>query len=97
MAFADYYTNAENQIRHFEMRSYLPTNVKARADERVKQDSVAAAIEAQLAFSKTQKNVPSTFWDPLKGLGNAMLTGIQTGDFALKAQLDACVAAIEKR
>ena len=97
MAFADYYTNTESQIRHFEMRSYLPTNVKARADERVKQDTVAAAIEAQLAFSKTQKNVPSTFWDPLKGLGNAMLTGIQTGDFALKAQLDACVAAIEKR
>jgi arabinogalactan oligomer/maltooligosaccharide transport system substrate-binding protein len=97
IAFADYYTNAENQIRHFEMRSYLPTNVDARADERVKKDVVAAAIAEQLKYSKTQKNVPSTLWNPLKGLGNAMLTAIQTGDFALKSQLDACVAAIEKK
>ena len=97
IAFADYYTNAESQIRHFELRSYLPTNVDARADERVQKDTVAAAIAEQLQFSKTQKNVPSTLWDPLKGLGNAMLTGVQTGDFALKSQLDACVAAIEKK
>jgi len=97
IAFADYYTNAESQIRHFEMRSYFPTNVDARTDERVQKDTVAAAIAEQLKYSKTQKNVPSTLWDPLKGLGNAMLTGIQTGDFALKSQLDACVAAIEKK
>lgn len=97
MAFADFYTNAENQIRRFELRSYLPTNIDARADERVKEDVVGAAIASQLQYSKTQKNVPSTLWDGLKGLGNAMLTGIQTGDFALQTQLNACVAAIEKR
>jgi hypothetical protein len=57
---------------------------------------VAGAIAQQLQFSKTQKNVPSTLWDPLKGLGNAMLTGLQTGNFDVKAQLDACVAAIQK-
>ena len=96
LAFADYYTNAENQIRRFEMRSYLPTNVDARANERVQSDVVAKAIAQQLRFSKTQKNVPSTLWDPLKGLGNAMLTGLQTGNFDVKAQLDACVAAIQK-
>ena len=96
LAFADFYTNAENQIRHFETRSYLPTNVDARKDERVQNDVVAAAISSQLQYSKTQKNVPSTLWNPLKGLGNAMLTGVQTGDFSLKSQLDACVAAIEK-
>ena len=96
LAFADYYTNAESQIRHFETRSYFPTNVDARMDEQVINDAVGKAISAQLQFSKTQKNVPSTFWDPLKGLGNAMLTGAQTGDFNLKNQLDACVAAINK-
>ena len=96
LAFADYYTNADSQIRHFETRSYLPTNVDARANEKVQGDAVAKAIAAQLQFSKTQKNVPSTLWDPLKGLGNAMLTGVQTGNFDLKAQLDACVAAIKK-
>ena len=96
MAFADFYTNAESQLRHFEMRKYVPTNVDARADARVRDDIVAKAITEQLQFSKTQKNVPSTFWNPLKGLGNAMLTGVQTGDFSIKAQLDACVAAIVK-
>ena len=96
LAFADYYTNAQSQIRRFESRSYLPTNVDARADERVQSDVVAGAIAQQLQFSKTQKNVPSTLWDPLKGLGNAMLTGLQTGNFDVKAQLDACVAAIQK-
>ncbi len=96
LAFADYYTNAESQIRHFETRRYLPTNVDARKDERIQNDEVAKAISAQLQFSKTQKNVPSTFWDPLKGLGNAMLTGVQTGDFDVKGQLNACVAAITK-
>jgi arabinogalactan oligomer/maltooligosaccharide transport system substrate-binding protein len=96
LAFADYYTNAESQIRHFETRSYLPTNIDARKNEQIQNDAVAKAIAAQLEYSKTQKNVPSTFWNPLKGLGNAMLTGVQTGDFSLKAQLDACVAAIVK-
>ncbi|MBQ8375223.1 MAG: extracellular solute-binding protein [Clostridia bacterium] len=95
-AFADFYTNKENQIKHFEMRSYLPTNGEAQQDERVKTDVCAKAIAAQLAHSKTQKNVPSTLWDPLKGLGNAMITGAQTGNFALLEQLNACVAAIEK-
>lgn len=96
LAFADYYTNAQSQIRRFESRSYLPTNVDARADERVQADVVAKAIASQLQFTKTQKNVPSTLWDPLKGLGNAMLTGLQSGNFDVKSQLDACVAAIEK-
>ncbi len=96
LAFADYYTNAESQIRHFETRSYVPTNVDARADERVQSDVVAKAITEQLKYSKTQRDVPSTFWNPLKGLGNAMLTGIQTGDFSVKSQLDACVSAIVK-
>ncbi len=96
MAFADYYTDAESQIRHFETRSYVPTNVDARVDERVQADVVAKAITEQLQYSKTQRDVPSTFWNPLKGLGNAMLTGIQTGDFSVKSQLDACVSAIVK-
>ena len=96
LAFADYYTSKESQIRHFETRSYLPTNVDARKDGRIQNDVVAKAISAQLQFSKTQKNVPSTFWDPLKGLGNAMLTGVQTGNFDVKGQLNACVAAIIK-
>ncbi|MBQ4268816.1 MAG: extracellular solute-binding protein [Clostridia bacterium] len=97
LAFADFYTNAENQVKHFEMRGYVPTNLTARENEKVKADPCAAAITAQLAHSKTQLNVPSTLWVPMEGLGNAMLTGLQNnGTFDLNAQLKACVDAIKK-
>ena len=96
LAFADFYTNAENQVKHFEMRGYVPTNLTARENEKVKNDPCAAAITAQLAHSKTQTSVPSTLWVPMEGLGNAMLTGLQNGSFDLNAQLKACIDAIKK-
>mgnify|MGYP006967225968 CR=1 FL=1 len=48
-------------------------------------------------FTKTQKGVPSTLWIPMEGLGSAMITGAQSGNFDLAAQLKACVNAIEKK
>lgn len=96
MEFAEFYTNKENQIKHFEARGFVPTNVEARGDEKVQADACAKAITEQLKFSKTQKDVPSTMWVPMEGLGSAMVTGAQSGSFDLKAQLNACVAAIEK-
>lgn len=96
LAFADFYTNKENQIKRFEARGYLPTDKEAREDERVKADVCARAIAAQLQYSKPQKNVPSTLWEPMEGLGNAMLTGVAGGTFNLMEQLNACVAAITK-
>ena len=97
MDFAEFYTNKENQIKHFEARGFVPTDESARADERIKADVCAKAITAQLAHSKTQKDVPSTLWVPLEGLGSAMVTGAQTGNFNLATQLKACVDAIEKK
>ena len=97
MDFAEFYTNKENQIKHFEERGFVPTDESARADERVKSDVCAKAITAQLSHSKTQKDVPSTLWVPMEGLGSAMVTGAQSGNFNLKEQLAACVAAIEKK
>lgn len=94
--FAEFYTNRENQVKHFEARGYVPTDTEARKDERVASDVCAQAITAQLAHSKTQKRVPSTLWLPMEGLGAAMITGAQTGAFDLRGQLAACVAAIEK-
>ena len=94
--FVEFYTNKENQIKHFDMRGFVPTNVEARAEERVQSDICAKAITEQLQHSKTQKEVPSTLWVPMEGLGNAMITGAQNGSFDLKAQLNACVQAIEK-
>jgi arabinogalactan oligomer/maltooligosaccharide transport system substrate-binding protein len=94
--FAEFYTNKENQIKHFEERGFVPTDKEARLDERVQKDICAKAITEQLNYSKTQKGVPSTLWIPMEGLGTAMITGKQSGNFDIAAQLKACVDAIEK-
>ena len=97
MDFAEFYTNKENQVKHFEARGFVPTDESARMDERVQSDVCAKAITAQLAHSKTQKEVPTTLWVPMEGLGSAMITGAQSGNFDLAGQLKACVDAIEKK
>jgi len=94
--FAEFYTNKENQIKNFEARGYVPTDTDARADAKVQADVCAKAITEQLNYSKTQKGVPSTLWIPMEGLGSAMITGKQSGNFDLAAQLKACVDAIKK-
>ena len=96
MDFAEFFISRENQVKHFEMRGFVPTDLQARADEKVQTDICAKAITAQLQYSKTQKGVPSTLWVPMEGLGSAMVTGAQSGNFDLRAQLNACVTAIEK-
>ena len=96
MDFAEFYTNKENQIKHFEARGFVPTDETARLDERVQLDVCAKAITAQLAHSKTQKDVPSTMWVPMQGLGAAMITGAGSGNFNVAEQIKACVSAIEK-
>ena len=96
MDFAEFYTNKENQVKHFEERGFVPTNIEARQDEKVQKDVCAKAITEQLKYSKIQTEVPSTLWIPMEGLGMAMVTGAQNGKFDLTAQLKACVNAIEK-
>ena len=96
MDFAEFFTNKENQIKHFEARGFVPTDEDARKDEKVQADICARAITSQLRFTKTQKGVPSTLWVPMEGLGSAMITGAQNGNFDLNGQLTACVNAIEK-
>jgi arabinogalactan oligomer/maltooligosaccharide transport system substrate-binding protein len=97
MDFAELYISRENQLKHFEMRGFLPTDEEARRNEKVQSDVCAKAIAEQLKHSKTQKNVPSTLWVPMEGLGNAMITGAKNGSFDLEAQLAACVKGIEKK
>lgn len=95
--FAEFYTNKENQVRRFKDRGFVPTNKEAREENDVQNDACAKAIESQLQYSKTQKNVPSTLWLPMQGLGNAMITAASTGSaFDLETQLAAYVKAIEK-
>ena len=98
MEFADFYTNKQNQIKRFEERGFVPTNTEAKASEKVQADACARAITAQLEHSKTQKDVPSTLWTPMQGLGNAMITAAVSGSsFNLETELTAYVNAIEKK
>lgn len=92
--FAEFYTNEQNQIKHFEKSGLVPTNTAAKNNEKVRSDVCAAAITEQLKYTKTQKDVPSTLWTPMQALGNAMITG--KGSFDLEKELAACVAAIRK-
>ena len=96
MAKHQHLTKAENQIKHFDVRGFVPTDENARKDEKIKSDVCAKAITAQLAHSKTQKGVPSTLWPPMEGLGNAMITGTQSGTFDANSQIKACVQVIRK-
>ncbi len=97
LEFAEYYTNKENQVRRFKDRGFVPTNKEAREENDVQSDACATAIANQLKYSKTQKNVPSTLWLPMQGLGNAMITAATTGsEFRLETELAAYVKAIEK-
>ncbi len=96
MDFAEFFTNKENQLKHFERRGFVPTDESARTDERIQSDVCAKAITEQLKYAKTQKDVPSTMWVPMEGLGTAMVTASQSGNFDLNGQLKACVDAIKK-
>lgn len=98
LEFAEFYTNKENQIKHFEMRGFLPTNKEAQKDSRITGDACALAIKDQLAYSKTQKGVPSTLWTPMQGLGEAMITAVGKGaNLDLQKELNSAVAAINKK
>lgn len=96
--FAEFYTNQANQVKHFEMRGFLPTNKEAQKDSRIETDACAIAIQNQLAYTKIQKGVPSTFWTPLQGFGDAMITAASKSDaeFNVQEQLAAAVTAINK-
>ncbi len=96
--FAEFYTNQVNQIKHFEARGFLPTNKEAQKDSRVVEDACAIAIKDQLAYTKTQKGVPSTLWTPMQGFGDAMITaaGKSDAEFDVQKQLAAAVSAINK-
>ena len=76
LEFAQFYTNKENQLKHFEARGFVPCNTEAKNDSKVLADACAKAINAQLAHTHSQKNVPGDFWTPMGGLGTAMQNAV---------------------
>ena len=62
------------QAERFEKYMVGPTNnVAANA---VKDDATFAALNAQKQFAKDQTSVPSSFWEPLKGVGLNIIDGL---------------------
>lgn len=99
LKYAQYYTSKESQLKHFDLRGFVPTNIEAKQEERVQQDMCAIAITQQLAHSKTQKNVPSTLWTPMQGFGDGLIALIKESPSLddIYELLDAAVAGIEKQ
>ena len=99
MSFAEFYSNKQNQLLHFDLRGFVPTNLEAQQEEKVKNDACAKAITEQLQYTKAQKNVPSTLWTPMQGLGDGMIALIKEGATSedLNTLLANAVSQIEKK
>ena len=94
LAFAEFFTNYDNQIGHFEARGFTPTNIEAAKEPKVTADPCAIATKAVLQNSKTQKNVPTTWWTPLQSFVNDMIT--KKKNFSMKSEIDSMVKNIKK-
>ena len=93
--FAEFYTNKQNQLKHFEARGFLPTNKEAQTDSRIVADDCAKAIAAQLQHSKTQKGVPTAIYSAWEGVGNNMINN-KAGTFDAEQQMAAFIKAVAK-
>ena len=97
LEFAQFYTNKENQLKHFDARGFVPTNKEAKTDPKILADACAKAISAQLPFTHSQKGVPGDFWTPMAGLGTAMQNALgDPATFNARQELDAVVNGFVK-
>ncbi len=62
------------QAERFEKHMVGPTNNAAA--NAVKDDVTFAALNAQKQFAKEQTSIPSSFWEPLKGVGLNIIDGL---------------------
>lgn len=92
MKLAEFLTNEQNQVIRFETRSMGPSNKKAAANEKVKQNVALAALAEQNEFGVSQAEVLGGTWAPLEAFGTAM----ETKDYSktVKDYLDTMVAQI---
>ncbi len=84
------------QAERFEKYMVGPTNnVAANA---VKDDATFAALNAQKQFAKDQTSVPSSFWEPLKGVGLNIIDGLlsESGGNGKLSYVDK-LSAVEKQ
>ena len=95
LLLAEYFCNYDNQMKHFEMRSYTPTNKKAMQEQKVQNDLCASVTLQVMANSQSAASVPTTWWTPLESFGNALITAGLTDDGVIQ-QVKAAVTNIRK-
>ncbi len=94
LEFAEFFTNYDNQLKHFDARGFTPTNIEAAKADRVMADPCALAMKAVLANSKTQKGVPTTWWTPVQAFVNDMITN--KDGFNMDSEISSMVGNIRK-
>ena len=99
---AQWLTNEENQLIRFQTRGFGPSNIKAAANDAVKNDAVLSAVMAQAKFSRAQTSVPANYWTPMGSLITPFIERKEAGtlldytDAELQELLDALVNQIKK-
>ncbi len=92
---AQYLTGYDCQMERAEKLEWAPSNKAAQQSEFVQNNASMAAFMAQTAYSVPQTGLAGTFWDPLAALGSYMCeSSSDLSDATLKAQVEACIAAI---
>lgn len=92
MILAEYLTNYDSQVAHYEARGLGPANVKAAASDAVQSDPAIAALAAQAAYATPQR-VGGNYWAPAQTLGQILASGNPDGT-DLQKLLDDAVAGI---
>ena len=99
---AQWLTNEQNQLIRFETRGFGPSNIKAAANEAVKNDAVLSAVMEQAKYSRAQTSVPGNYWTPMGSLITPFIERKEAGtlldytDAELQELLDALVNQIAK-
>ena len=75
---AEYMTNEENQMLHFEISGQGPSNAKAAESDVVNEAPAIKAVIQQSEYSELQR-LGGNFWDPTTELGTIMSTGNPEG------------------
>lgn len=92
---ADFLTNEESQIIHFEERQIGPSNVNAQNSDAVKENiAISTVLEQNATFAVSQK-VGGKYWDPAKTFGEKIAQGaIGTDEASIQTALDELVEGI---
>ena len=96
MLLAEFLSNEESQIRHYEMREICPSNINAQRNETIEDSIAISAVLEQMQYAVIQK-VGNNYWEPSKAFGEAIVNGEITDEASAQAALDELVTAVGKQ